>query len=147
MHLPLPETLALALASAVASGLSAYASVAMVGLLQRFGIIHLPAPMDMLSQDWVIVLALVMFAVEFFADKIPYVDSFWDAVHTFIRVPIGAGMAAGMFAGQPAGWQPLMALVGGKLALQSHGTKASVRLAANASPEPFTNWALRLGEG
>jgi uncharacterized membrane protein len=146
MPLPLPEALALALASAVASGLNAYASVAMVGLLQRFGVIHLPSPMDKLSQDWVLAAAIFMFLVEFIADKVPWFDSFWDAVHTFIRVPIGAGMAAGMFANQPGPWQALMAAAGGALALQSHGTKASARLAVNASPEPFTNWALSLTE-
>ncbi len=146
MTLPFPELLALSLASAVASGLNAYASVAMIGLLQRYGVIHLPPPMSALSQDWVIVVALVMFAVEFFADKIPYFDSLWDAIHTFIRVPVGAALAAGFFAGRPGPWEALMAVVGGALALQSHGTKASARLAVNASPEPFSNWALSLGE-
>ncbi len=146
MPLPFPEMLALALASAVASGLNAYASVAMIGLLQRFGLIHLPPPMNALSQDWVIAAALLMFAVEFFADKIPYFDTLWDAIHTFIRVPVGAGMAAGFFAHQPGPWQPVMAVVGGALALQSHGTKASMHLMANTSPEPFTNWGLSLAE-
>lgn len=146
MPLPLPEALALALASAVASGLNAYASVAMIGLLQRFNVIHLPAPMDKLSQDWVLAAAVFMFLVEFIADKVPWFDSFWDAVHTFIRVPIGAGMAAGIFADQSGPLQALMAAAGGALALQSHGTKASARLAVNASPEPFTNWALSLTE-
>ncbi len=146
MSMPFPETLALALASAVASGLNAYASVAMIGLLQRYGVIHLPPPMSALSQDWVIALALLLFAVEFFADKVPYFDSLWDAIHTFIRVPVGAAMAAGFFANQPGPWQPLMAVVGAALALQSHGTKASARLAVNTSPEPFSNWALSLSE-
>ena len=146
MNLPLPELLALALASAVASGLNAYASVAMIGLLQRYAVIHLPPPMNALSQDWVIGVAVALFAIEFFADKIPYFDNFWDAIHTFIRVPVGAGLAAGFFADQTAPWQALMAVVGGALALQSHGTKASARLAVNTSPEPFSNWALSLAE-
>lgn len=146
MFLPFPEQLALALASAVAAGLNAYAAVAMIGLLQRFNVLHLPPPMSGLSHDWVILAALVMFAVEFFADKIPYFDNLWDAIHTFIRVPIGAALAGGFFADQPAAWQALMTATGGALALQSHGTKASLRLAANTSPEPFSNWALSFGE-
>ena len=146
MNLRLPELLALALASAVASGLNAYASVAMIGLLQRYDVIQLPPPMNALSQDWVIGVALALFAIEFVADRIPYLDNLWDAFHTFIRVPVGAGLAAGFFAGQAGPWQALMAVVGGALALQSHGTKASARLAVNTSPEPFSNWALSLGE-
>ena len=146
MNLPLPELLALALASAVASGLNAYGSVAMIGLLQRYDVIQLPPPMNALSQDWVIGVALALFAIEFVADKIPYFDNLWDAIHTFIRVPVGAGLAAGFFADQAGPWQALGAVVGGALALQSHGTKASARLAVNASPEPLSNWALSLGE-
>ena len=146
MNLPLPELLALALASAVASGLNAYASVAMIGLLQRYAVIHLPPPMNALSQDWVVAVAAALFVIEFFADKIPYFDNLWDAIHTFIRVPVGAGLAAGFFADQTAPWQALMAVVGGALALQSHGTKVSARLAVNTSPEPFSNWALSLAE-
>ncbi len=146
MNLPLPELLALALASAVASGLNAYASVAMIGLLQRYAVIHLPPPMNALSQDWVVAVAAALFVIEFFADKIPYFDNLWDAIHTFIRVPVGAGLAAGFFADQTAPWQALMAVVGGALALQSHGTKASARLAVNTSPEPLSNWALSLAE-
>ena len=146
MNLPLPELLSLALASAVASGLNAYASVAMIGLLQRYDLLHLPPPMNALSQDWVIGVALALFAIEFFADKIPYFDNLWDAIHTFIRVPVGAGLAAGFFANQAGPWQAVMAVVGGALALQSHGTKASARLAVNTSPEPWSNWALSLGE-
>lgn len=141
-----PELLALALASALASGLNAYASVAMLGLLQRYGAIHLQPPLSGLANDWVIGVALVLFAVEFVADKIPYFDNIWDAIHTFIRIPVGAGLAGGMFSGQPAHWQALMTAVGAALALQSHGSKASARLAVNASPEPFSNWALSLGE-
>lgn len=144
--LPFPEQLALALAAAIASGLNAYASVAMLGLLHRFGVIHLPPPMNALASDWVIAAALLLFAVEFFADKIPYFDNLWDAIHTFIRVPVGAALAGGLFVNQPMPLQPVMAAIGGALALQSHGTKASTRLAVNASPEPFTNWALSFGE-
>ncbi len=140
------EMLALALASAVASGLNAYASVAMLGLLQRYGVLHLQPPLSGLANDWVIGAALVMFAVEFFADKIPYFDNLWDAIHTFIRIPIGAGLAGGIFSGQPGHLQALMTAAGAALAFQAHGSKASARLAVNASPEPFSNWALSLSE-
>lgn len=144
--MPLQELLALALASGVASGLNVYACVAILGLIQHAGWVTLPAPMDTLSHPWVILAALLLYLIEFVADKIPYFDSVWDAVHTFIRVPIGALLAAGMFAQFPAHWQVIMAMAGGFLALQAHGTKATLRLAANTSPEPFTNWALSLTE-
>lgn len=144
--MPFPEQLALALAAGVASGLNAYASLGMLGLLQRYEVIHLPPPLDGLSSTWAIAIALVLFAIEFFADKIPYIDNVWDAVHTFIRIPIGAWLASGVFANHPGGLQVLMALAGGTLALHSHGAKASTRLAVNASPEPFSNWALSFGE-
>ena len=137
--MPLPEQLALALAAAIASGLNAYASVAMLGLLQRYEVLHLSAPMDALAQDWVIGAALVLFAVEFVADKVPYFNNLWDAIHTFIRVPVGAALAGGFFANEPVAWQAGMTAVGGALALQAHGSKASARLAVNASPEPFSN--------
>jgi uncharacterized membrane protein len=143
---PFAEQLALALAVALASGLNAYASVAMLGLLQRFGVVQLSEPLSALGHDWVIAAAVLLFLVEFVADKIPYFDNLWDAVHTFIRVPIGAGMAAGVFAGQTGAWQAVMAAIGGALALQAHGAKASARLAINASPEPFSNWFVSLAE-
>ena len=94
-----------------------YASVAMIGLLQRYDVIQLPPPMNALSQDWVIGVALALFAIEFVADKIPYLDNLWDAIHTFIRVPVGAGLAARFFADQADPWQALMAVLGGALAL------------------------------
>jgi len=141
-----PELLALALASGLASGLNVYASVAILGLIQYAGWVALPAPMDAMSHPWVIAAALILYLIEFVADKIPYVDSAWDAVHTFIRIPIGALLAAGMFSQFPGHWQVIMAMAGGFLAFQAHGTKASLRVAANASPEPFSNWALSIGE-
>ncbi len=142
----LPELLALALASALASGLNVYASVALLGLLQRYGVVALPPPLDALAHSWVIAVALTLYAIEFVADKIPYVDNVWDAIHTFIRIPIGALLAAGMFHQFAPHWQLILALVGGFLSFQAHGTKASLRLAVNASPEPFSNWLLSLSE-
>ena len=142
----LPELLALALASSLASGLNVYASVALLGLLERFGLVALPPPLDTLAHPWVIGAALAFYAIEFVADKIPYLDNAWDAVHTFIRIPIGALLAAGMFHQFEPHWQWIMAMAGGFLSLQAHGAKASLRLAVNASPEPFSNWALSLSE-
>ena len=136
----------MALASGLSSGLNAYASVALLGLMQQFGLVTLPAPLDTLAHPWVIGAALALYLIEFVADKIPYFDSVWDAIHTFIRIPIGALLAAGMFHQFAPHWQWIMAMAGGFLALQAHGTKASLRLAANATPEPFTNWALSLSE-
>ncbi len=146
MNHELPQLLAMALASGLSSGLNAYASVALLGLMQRLGMVSLPAPLDSLAHPWVIGAAVALYLVEFVADKIPYFDSVWDAIHTFIRIPVGALLAAGMFREFPSHLQWIMAMAGGFLALQAHGTKASLRLAANASPEPFTNWALSLSE-
>ncbi len=143
-----PELLAMALASALASGLNVYASVALLGLLQRYNLLALPPPLDRdtLGHPVVIAVALALYAIEFVADKIPYVDNFWDAIHTFIRVPVGALLAAGMFHQFAPHWQVIMAMAGGLLAFQAHGTKASLRLAVNASPEPFSNWVLSISE-
>ena len=141
-----PELLAAALASALASGLNVYASVALLGLLQRYDLLALPPPLDTLAHPLVIAVALALYAIEFVADKIPYVDNFWDAIHTFIRIPVGALLAAGMFHQFAPHWQVIMAMAGGFLAFQAHGAKASLRLAVNASPEPFSNWALSITE-
>jgi hypothetical protein len=99
-----------------------------------------------LANPWVLGVALALYVVEFFADKIPYVDTVWDAAHTFIRVPAGAVLAYGATAQLDPAARAVALLVGGGLALSTHGTKATVRAAANVSPEPFTNWALSLAE-
>jgi len=121
------ETLGLALGAGFSSGLNLYATVATLGLLQRFGVLHLPPGLQILSHPWVLGVAIALYLIEFFADKIPYFDTIWDAVHTFIRPPAAALLA---FAAAGA----------------SHGTKASARAAVNASPEPLSNWALSFGE-
>jgi uncharacterized membrane protein len=128
------------------SGVKLYASVLTLGLLQRFGLAHLPGDLRILGDWWVIAVAGALFVVEFVADKIPAVDSAWDAVHTFIRVPAGALLAAAAFASFDSRIRLLAFLLGGGVALTSHGTKAATRLAVNASPEPFSNIGLSILE-
>ena len=124
------------------SGLKLYASVLTLGLLQHFGFARLPGELCVLGEWWVIAVAALLFLVEFIADKVPAVDSAWDAVHTFIRVPAGAVLAAAAFGQFDNRIRLLAFLLGGGIALTSHGTKAAARLAVNASPEPFSNVAL-----
>ena len=139
-------TLGIAMGSAWFSGINLYATVVTLGLLQKFTFVKLPGEMSMLSNSWVLGAAGAMYAIEFFADKIPAVDSAWDAIHTFIRVPAGAIMAAASFADFDPTVKTIAMLVGGGVALGSHGLKASTRLAANTSPEPVSNIALSLSE-
>jgi len=140
------STLGVAMGSAWLSGINLYATAATLGLLQRFGLVHLPGDLGVLRSWWVIALAAGMYVVEFVADKIPAVDSVWDVVHTFIRVPAGAVMAAAAFSDANPVVRVIALLVGGGVALSSHGTKAAVRGTANLSPEPFSNTVLSLAE-
>jgi hypothetical protein len=140
------EILSLALGAGFSSGLNLYATVATLGLLQRFGVIHLPAALQILSHPWVLGIAAALYLLEFFADKIPYVDTLWDAVHTFIRPPAAALLAYGAAGAAAPEWRWGAALLAGSVALTSHGTKASARAAVNTSPEPFSNWMLSFGE-
>jgi hypothetical protein len=117
-----------------------------LGLLARFGLVQLPGDLSFLGQGWVIGVAAVLYVIEFLADKIPVVDSIWDTIHTFIRVPAGAVLAASAFAHFSPAVRAAALLGGGTLALTAHGTKASVRMAANTSPEPFSNLLLSLAE-
>jgi hypothetical protein len=135
-------TLGLGMGSAWLSGINLYATVLTLGLLQRFHLVQLPGDLDFVSRGWVIAAAGVLYFVEFLADKIPIVDSVWDAIHTFIRVPAGAVLAASAFAHFDPAVRAAALLAGGTLALGSHGTKASIRMAANTSPEPFSNFLL-----
>ena len=132
--------------SAWLSGINLYAAVLTLGLLQRFGAVKLPGDLARLSDLWIIVLAGALYVVEFLADKIPGVDSAWDAVHTFIRIPAGAVLAASAFAHFDPKVRFAALLIGGGMALSSHGAKATARLAANTSPEPFSNIILSLVE-
>jgi len=140
------QTLGLALGAGFSSGLNLYATIATLGLLERYGIIHLPGSLQVLSHPWVLGIALALYAIEFLADKIPYVDTVWDAVHTLIRPPAAALLAYGATVAAPAEWRWSAALLAGGVALTSHSTKASTRAAVNTSPEPFSNWLLSLGE-
>ena len=142
------ETLGFALGTSFASGLNLYATVAAAGLFQRFGIVTLPEPLQVLANPVVLGVALTLFLIEFIADKIPYVDSAWDALHTFIRPPAAALLSYSAFAAGsvPEEWKLAAALLAGSVALTSHGAKASTRAAANASPEPVSNWTLSLLE-
>jgi len=139
-------TLGVAMGSAWLSGINLYAAVGTLGLLQRFGFAHLPGDLGVLGSWWVIAVACGLYVIEFIADKIPAVDSTWDAIHTFIRVPAGAVMASAAFAHFDPGVRVAALLLGGGIALSSHGTKAATRAGANLSPEPFSNIALSVFE-
>jgi Flp pilus assembly protein TadB len=129
-----------------ASGLNIYATILTLGLLNRFQIVELPGQLDVVSSTPVIAGAAILYALEFIADKIPYIDSVWDVIHSVIR-PIGGAVLAYSAVGRvDPGLQMLAALVGGSVALTSHAAKASTRAVANLSPEPFSNWILSFGE-
>jgi endo-1,4-beta-mannosidase len=138
--------LGLAVGSAWTSGINLYATVAVLGLLQHYKLVQLPGELDHLDNWLIIGVAIGLYCVEFFADKIPYVDTVWDAVHTFIRVPAGAVLAAAATTDLNPTVHVLALLLGGGIALTSHGTKATVRAAANVSPEPVSNWILSVVE-
>ena len=140
------QILGLAVGSAWTSGINLYATVAVLGLLQHYGLARLPGSLQALDNWYVIGVALALYVVEFFADKIPYVDTVWDAVHTFIRVPAGAALAAAATSDVSPTVQVVALLLGGGLALSTHGTKATVRAAVNVSPEPVSNWVLSFAE-
>lgn len=140
------QTLGLALGAGFSSGLNLYATVATLGLLERFGVIHLPQSLHVLSHPVILILAIVLYIVEFFADKVPYVDTVWDVIHTFIRPPAAALIAYTAAGAAPAEWRWGAALLAGGVALTSHGAKASARAAVNTTPEPLSNWALSFGE-
>jgi len=140
------ETLGLALGAGFSSGLNLYATVATLGLLQRLGVLHLPPALQILSHPWVLAIAIALYLLEFFADKIPYFDTFWVALHTFIRPPAAALLTFAAAGGAPPEWRWGAALLAGGVALTSHGTKASARAAVNTTPEPFSNWFLSFGE-
>lgn len=140
------STIALTLGVAWASGINLYATMLMLGLLGATGGIALPPGLEILANPWVIAAAALMYLVEFCADKVPVFDSAWDAVHTFIRIPAGAVLAAGAIGSVDPGVQIAAGLIGGTISAGSHATKASSRLLINASPEPFTNWGASLAE-
>lgn len=129
-----------------ASGLRLYALVFVLGALARFGGVQLPGGLGVLAHPLVLGLSGLLLLVEFFADKLPWLDSAWDAVHTFIRIPAGAALAAAVMGDQGGALQVAMGLMGGTLAAGTHLAKAGARAAINTSPEPVSNVATSLGE-
>jgi hypothetical protein len=140
------QLIALAAALGWASGIRLYAVLFIVGGLGYLGWIPLPGNLGVLTHPYVLGASGLMCAVEFLADKVPGVDSMWDAVQTFIRIPAGAALAASVFGDGSAAWAFAAAILGGTLAAGSHLTKAGSRMAINTSPEPFSNWAASFGE-
>ena len=138
------QLVALAAALGWASGMRLYAVVFITGAAGYLGWVPLPAGLQVLQHPVVMTVAGLMVAVEFFADKIPALDSLWDLAHTFIRIPAGAALAAGVFGGDQATWAVVAGLLGGTLAATAHTAKATTRAAVNTSPEPFSNIGLSL---
>jgi hypothetical protein len=140
------EALSLAMGTAWTSGINLYATVAALGIAHHAQLIQLPPDLQVLGHPAVIAVACTMYVIEFFADKVPYVDSGWDLLHTFIRVPAGAILAARSLGEMNPALELAALLAGGSVALAAHATKATARLAINASPEPFSNWAASVTE-
>lgn len=146
MRIPSDALFAVLTATSFAAGLNVYATVATLGLLAHAGVIPLPPALHSLSSWYVIAFSLALFLIEFFADKIPAFDLLWNALHTFVRVPVAALLAYGATAQLSPGMQLLATLLGGAIALAAHSGKIAVRAAVTPSPEPFSNILLSLGE-
>ena len=140
------QTIALSLGAGWASGINLYAAILVLGFLGATGRMDLPEGMDVLADPLVMLAAGVMYVVEFFADKVPGVDTAWDTLHTFIRIPAGAILAASAVGDIGAGAELAAALLGGGMAAASHAAKAGTRVLINTSPEPFTNWTASIAE-
>jgi hypothetical protein len=140
------ELVGLIVAVSFAAGLNVYATVATLGLLAHAGLLDLPSGLHLLSSWWVVAASGVLFAIELFADKIPGFDLFWNALHTFVRIPVAALIAYGATSQLSPEKQLLAALAGGAIALAAHGGKTAARVAVTPSPEPFSNFALSAGE-
>ncbi|HEY7871873.1 MAG TPA: DUF4126 domain-containing protein [Rudaea sp.] len=140
------QSLALAAGLAWASGIRLYAAIFIVGLIGRLGWVQLPEHLQLLEHNWVLGASGFMLIIEFVADKVPAVDSAWDAVHTFIRIPIGAMLAWGAMGNATPDVQMAAALLGGTIAGGTHLAKMSTRAAINTSPEPFSNWTMSFSE-
>lgn len=146
MGIPPDALFAVLTATSFAAGLNVYATVATLGLLAHAGVIPLPPALHALSSWYVIAFSIALFLMEFFADKIPVFDLLWNALHTFVRVPVAALLAYGATAQLSPGMQLLATLLGGAVALAAHGGKIAVRAAVTPHPEPFSNITLSLGE-
>ncbi len=129
-----------------AAGINLYATVAIIGLASRYGWVDLPPQYEAFDNNWIIGTALALYVIEFVADKIPWVDTAWDAVHTAVRPIGGAVIAVATLGDASPGTKVMVGLLGAALATSTHLGKAGTRVVANASPEPFTNWILSLGE-
>jgi hypothetical protein len=140
------QTIALTMGAAWASGINLYAAIVMLGYLGSTGSVDLPPELQILTNPVVMLAAGVMYCIEFFADKVPGVDSGWDLIQTFVRIPAGALIAAGAVGDAGYGSQLAAAITGGALATGSHLVKAGGRVLINTSPEPFTNWFASVGE-
>jgi len=146
MPLPGNELIALLVAISFAAGLNVYATVATLGLLARVNVLALPPQLHLLSNWWIIAAALTLFAVEFFADKVPAFDLIWNALHTFIRVPMAALLAWQATTALSPGEQLAATLAGGLIAFIAHGGKTAMRTVVTPSPEPISNMSLSMGE-
>jgi hypothetical protein len=140
------QTIALTMGVAWASGINLYAAIVMLGYLGSTGNIDLPPELQILTNPVIMLAAGAMYCIEFFADKVPGVDTGWDLIQTFIRIPAGAALAAGAMGDVGTGSQLAAAITGGTLATGSHLAKAGGRVLINTSPEPFTNWFASIGE-
>jgi hypothetical protein len=139
-------TLGRTLGFSLAAGVNLYATVAVLGLAARYGWVQLPEQFQVFNHPWVIGIAAALYVIEFVADKIPWVDSIWDSIHTVIR-PVGGALIAVAALGEASpAVMGMIALLGGTVAAGSHMTKAGTRVAINTSPEPFTNWIASLAE-
>lgn len=140
------QTISLSMGAAWASGINLYAAVFMLGFMGATGAVDLPPSLEVIEHPIVLIVALVMYCVEFFVDKVPGVDTAWDAIHTFIRIPAGAILAAASVGPVHPSYQFAAALAGGALATSTHATKAGTRVLINTSPEPVSNWVASLTE-
>ena len=142
----LVQTIALTMGVAWASGINLYGTLLALGIMSNTGYIDLPTDLQIIGDPLVIAAAGLMYAVEFFADKVPGVDTGWDTLHTFVRIPAGALLAAGMIGDVQPAAELAAAIVGGSIAASSHFTKAGSRVLINTSPEPFSNWTASIAE-
>jgi hypothetical protein len=140
------ELAGLIVAVSFAAGLNVYATLATLGLLSHSGVLDLPPGLHLIASWWVIAASGILFGVEFFADKMPAFDLFWNALHTFVRIPVAALIAYGATSQLSPEKQLLAALAGGAIALAAHGGKTAARVAVTPSPEPLSNFALSAGE-
>src|SRR5579863_682337 len=146
LQIPLPELFAILAGITFSAGLNVYATVGVLGLLARFGHLPLPSSLQLLETWPIIAASLILFVIEFFADKIPAFDLIWSALHTFVRVPVAALLAYRATAQLTPAEQLLATLLGAAIAFAAHGGKTAVRAAVTPSPEPFSNISLSLAE-